>query len=50
MLDIANLYKASLSRKRSVMSHLVKELYSRTCHPRVYPQMERTTSAFAFSA
>jgi len=50
MLDIALLYKTTLSHKRSSMAYLVKGSHSFTCHPRVYRRKEWTIHCFAFQA
>jgi len=43
-------YGPTPSQRRSVMARVVKGPHSFTCHLRVYPRMEWTTPAFAFTA
>jgi len=49
-LEIAPLGEGISLQKCSAMARIVEGFHSFTCHPRVYPQMERTTPAFAAEA
>jgi len=48
--DTAHLYGSTQSQKLSGMARVFKGSHSFTCHPRVYPRMERTMLAFGFKA